>query len=116
MTEPKDWWDYPEVEAWLTRCREVLAPMVDKSAIGMAIIGSKPDPKIAVELGYSILLDKPIVLVVPEGVAIPDHLNRVADYIIPLTPNDPEFTNAVTTALEYLAERGFMAGGTERTP
>lgn len=57
---------------------------IDSSAFVVSLFPSsgEPDVKYAVELGLSILLDKPILVVVPQGVRIPAHLEQVADRIV----------------------------------
>ena len=44
--------------------------------------GSEADVKQAVEIGLAILMDKPIIVVVPQGRTIPGKLGRVADYVV----------------------------------
>lgn len=110
MTEHRDIWDNldPETEAWLKHCREELLPMIDGSAFTIQIVPNEPDPKIAVELGYSILLDKPIILVAPDDREIPRQLRKVADWIIPFDPENPKMVDQLTTALDSLKEQGLL--------
>jgi hypothetical protein len=59
-----------------------LPDKIRDSAIVCSLVPEKPDAKYAVELGMSLMLDKPIVLVVPPGRRVPERLVRVADLII----------------------------------
>lgn len=107
MTE-RDWSEHPEAKKWLAHARDELVPMIADSALTMTLVPDEPDPKVAVELGYSILLDKPIVLVVPEGRTIPEHLARVADMVIPMPTDVAAFTVAMNEAMVELEERGLL--------
>ncbi len=50
---------------------------------------SEPDVKLAVELGLSILLDKPLVLLAWPGRPVPRRLRRCADHVIEME-HDPD--------------------------
>lgn len=98
----------PEIDAWLEHCRTELIPMIADSAFSIQIASSEPDPKIAVELGYMILLDKPLIVVVPEGVEISKHLLKAADYVMPFNTDSATFVIALTEALAFLQEQGLL--------
>lgn len=60
-----------------------LIPKLDSSACSLTLVPEGPsDIKFAVELGLSIMMDKPIIAVVPPGRVIPSHLLRVADEVV----------------------------------
>lgn len=68
---------------WERHVREGLIPKLHNSALGISVVpAGDVDAKFAVELGLLIMLDKPIIAVVPPGVDIPPKLARVADHII----------------------------------
>lgn len=72
-------------ERWEQAAREDLAPKVASSAYVMAIAAAGDvDPKQALEIGYAILLDKPIVVVVPAGREVPPGLARLARRVVRL--------------------------------
>jgi hypothetical protein len=80
-------WDTEEGNAYVTRVRTELVPMIEGSAVGVSIVPTNPedvDVKFAVELGLMIMMDKPICLVVQPGTEIPERLKRVADEIVML--------------------------------
>jgi hypothetical protein len=82
VAEP-DWMDDPEAQAWARRVLDDLVPKLDGSAFTVSLIPTGPaDVKFAVELGMTIMLDKPIIAVVQTGTQIPEHLARVADEIV----------------------------------
>jgi hypothetical protein len=57
---------------------------IDGSAFVVSLFPSsgEPDVKYAVELGLSIMLDKPILVVAMPGAKIPNHLAQVADRLV----------------------------------
>jgi hypothetical protein len=62
------------------------------------------DVKFAVELGFSIMLDKPIIAVVMAGTQVPAKLLKIADEIIEAPANmnldgDPEFGARMAAAI-----------------
>jgi hypothetical protein len=75
----------PDFKAWAKEVKENLVPKLEQSPITISIAPRGPgDIKYAVELGLSILMDKPIILAVMPGTTIPDKLRRVADEIVEL--------------------------------
>ena len=65
--------------------REELLPRLEESAFVLSLAPSgKPDAKYCIELGFSIMLDKPILVVAPEGYPVPERLRRAADEVIEL--------------------------------
>jgi hypothetical protein len=81
MTEQRD---DPSFDAWEEHVREELIPMLADAAVTISMVpqGGKTDIKFAVELGLSIMLDKPIIALVEPGTSIPNALARVADEIV----------------------------------
>ena len=57
------------------------------------------DAKFAVELGLSIMLDKPLILVVAPGTRIPDRLVRVADAIVEGELSSPDLRERLNDAV-----------------
>lgn len=62
--------------------RETLTNMSKSSAVISFAPAGKPDVKFCVELGMSVMLDKPIVVVIAVGQVVPGKLRKVADEII----------------------------------
>lgn len=80
-----DVWETPETRAWVQHVLDTLAPKIEASQATVSIVPNRgTDVKFAVELGFSIMYDKPIILAVFPGTEIPDHLRRVADEIVDL--------------------------------
>lgn len=82
-----DWDEDPDIKAWLERADRELAPKIRESATTVSIFPSsgETDPKFAIELGYSIMLDKPIILAVQPGQKVPAKIALCADEIIEFT-------------------------------
>ena len=98
--------------AWLDYAAHVidsLVPMTSKSKVIISLVPSGPsDVKFAVELGMSIMMDKPIVLLVTPGAKVPDHLRRAADAIIEGSLSDPNLPGRVNDVLRDLVDRGII--------
>lgn len=101
------WWDNPEFRAYAARCREKLQPMVEQSHISVALVppNGEVDVKLAVELGYMILLDKPIIAVIPPGTPVPLKLAKVADEIVEGDLRDPTMPARLREAVDRLAKK-----------
>jgi hypothetical protein len=92
----------PEWDAYCTHVREELIPMITDSAVTVSLVPSngKPDVKFAVELGFMIMLDKPIIAVVPPGTKVPLKLVKVADEIVEGDISDPDFQDRFHAAID----------------
>jgi hypothetical protein len=79
-----DPWNDPEAKAWVARTHEKLIPMIDKSAYVMSLVPNdgEADVKFAVELGFCIMMNKPILAIARPGTVISPKLAKVADKII----------------------------------
>ena len=96
-----DWTDNDEFKTW---ARGVLDDMVPKMAgsayvITIAPEGGTTDVKIAVELGYAILLDKPLIVFAPKGRHVAERLLRIADHVITGEMDTPEGRQAMNEQL-----------------
>jgi hypothetical protein len=78
-----DYENDPQFIAWAKRVKEELVPKIDSSACTISLVPEgEVDVKFAVELGLSIMLDKPIIVVVRPGTKVPDKLALVAADIV----------------------------------
>lgn len=95
-------------DAWTKQVRDELVPKIRGSDfVASLFTGGEADIKFAVETGLSILLDKPIIVVVPPGVALPDKLVRVADRIVEADVDSFELTaERISDAMDELAQEG----------
>jgi nucleoside 2-deoxyribosyltransferase len=76
-------WEDPDYDAWEQRVREAVVPVMERAAVAITLIpGTRADVRFAVELGLSIMLDKPIIALVQPGMKIPNALAAVAAEIV----------------------------------
>jgi hypothetical protein len=81
--QPYDPYEDPTFLAYAKRVRRELIPKLEASSITVSLIPEgETDVKFAVELGLSIMMDKPIIAVVKPGVKMPNKLALVADRIV----------------------------------
>lgn len=85
-------WDEPGYEEWEAKIRERVIPMLQDTAVTVSLLPQgEIDIKFAVELGLSIMMDKPIIALVKPGMHIPDGLANVAKEIVEVDiPGDPD--------------------------
>ncbi|WP_142282902.1 hypothetical protein [Mycobacterium aquaticum] len=100
MPDTDDPFDTPEFRDYARRVRTELIPKLRDSAASISLVPNGPtDVKFAVELGLSIMLDKPIVAVVPPGTKVPAKLVAVADRIVEGDLNDRTLADRLNTAI-----------------
>lgn len=100
MTEKP--WDEPPVQAWMKSVLEDMAPKLRASACSISLVpDNEGDVKFWVELGASIMMDKPIIAVVFHGRQVPEKLRLVADEVVVLEEGvSPEASAEFRAALE----------------
>lgn len=93
----------PAVVAWLEEAGKEVLPKIKDSVLSIAsYAGSDPNAQSAVEIGFTLLLGKPLMIVVSPGSRVPDGLAKAA-YAIIEAPGDPEkLTVAIQAVLEQL--------------
>ena len=96
----EDLFGTPEWKDLAQDARERLEPMMRDSAVACSIYTGKVDPKMALETGYMIMLDKPIIVLVKPGMKVPLKLARVADEIVEGELSDPTLSDRLKAAME----------------
>jgi hypothetical protein len=82
-TSTEAWESTVEGMGFIKAATEDALPKIKASGLTIQIApGDDPDAKIAVELGFTVLLGKPIILVVPPGRDVPAGLLRLADRVV----------------------------------
>lgn len=108
MSDPftdKEW------ERYADRVLGDLIPKLRDSAVVVSLVPrGRADVKLAVELGFSIMLDKPIIAVVQPGTPIPAKLMAVADAVIEGSANDPTLQDRLRVALTELLGKDWSRG------
>lgn len=75
-----------DFNAWAKDVQDDLVPKLEQSGVVLQLVPTGPtDIKFAVELGLSIMMDKPIIALVHEGTVVPAKLLAVADKVITYT-------------------------------
>jgi len=89
------------------RVRSDLIPKIENSAMTVSLVmEGEPDVKFAIELGFTIMVDKPLVAVVPAGRPIPEKLAHVVDLFIE-DPGDPKIlAERIKEAMLEMRRRG----------
>ena len=95
----------PEWAEYSDHVKENLIPMIRDSAVAVSLVSDQLDPKLAIETGYMILMDKPIILAVTPGSKIPSKLALVADEIVEVDLDDPSFSDRLREAIERVAAK-----------
>jgi nucleoside 2-deoxyribosyltransferase len=94
--------DY-DFEQWKSHVLKNVVPKIENSNVFVSILSDfKTDAKFAVEIGFAIMYDKPIVVVVKPGVKVPDKLVRIADRIVELDVNDEDSRNRLAENIRDL--------------
>lgn len=110
MAEHDEVLNDPEFKAWAAHVAENVAPKMKASALTVTLVPkSESDIKYAVELGLSIMMDKPIITVCEVGQVLPDKLIRVSDKIVEVDwRGNPEGAHeAIGLAMtDLIAEKG----------
>lgn len=93
-------WNDPIWRQWTERVLEEMLPKLSQSAINVSIApGDEGDVKFWVELGASIMLDKPIIVVVEPGREVPGKLRQVADRIVAIDLSTEDGQKQLTEAI-----------------
>lgn len=102
----RDPWQHPDIKAWVASTQKKLPGMIRDSAVVMSLVPTGiPDVKYAVELGMSIMMDKPLVCVVRPGTKVPEHLVRCADLIIECNMEDEADKERLAEQLNKFMEK-----------
>lgn len=94
---------------WIEHQMDEVIPQLSSSAMTIQLLPDeegKIDPAFCLQLGASIMLDKPIVAVAIEGRDIPPKLQMIADEIVTLPDGvSPEGAEQMQTAIERIGKK-----------
>lgn len=85
-------YDDPEFEEFAEAVQEDLYPKIESSALVMTLFAGPVDVKLALEMGFALLMDKPIVVAKFPGTTLSEKLMKVADIVIDYDPTNPNNT------------------------
>lgn len=86
----------PEWNTFVRDVKKGLIPKIRDSAYVASFVPERADGtdvKFAIELGFSIMMDKPIIAIVTPGAKLPKKLAEIAEVIVEGDINDPEGTS-----------------------
>lgn len=94
-------------DKWVEHVRSETVHKMNESAFVMQLVqeSDKMDIKFAVEVGLSIMLDKPILAVAAPGVTIPRKLRKVADVVIYADIDTEAGRHTLSREIENFIER-----------
>jgi hypothetical protein len=101
-----DWERDPEWLEFVDHVRRETMEGIAGSGVVVSLApgpGAEGDVKYAVELGLSIMLDKPLLVVVTPGVEVPPKLRAVADEVVEADVDLEQGQRAVAEALKRIA-------------
>ena len=103
-----DPWRDPNMKLWVQNVLDDMVPKMEGSACVMSLVpgNREADVKFWVELGASIMMDKPILAIVLDEEPIPPKLEMIADEIVRL----PEGANLESSEVLAAAVQRMMAG------
>lgn len=102
-----DWANDPAAKVWIEHVLSDMVPkMKDSAVVAQLIPGDEGEVKFWVELGASIMMDKPIVAVAFEGRSVPKKLRMIADEIVVLPEGmNPEGAEEFKAALNRVLDK-----------
>jgi hypothetical protein len=83
MTQ-RDFWQEPSAKAWVHHVLDDMVPKLESSALVAMLVPDdrEGDVKFWVELGASIMMNKPIIAIVFTDAEVPPKLASIADEIV----------------------------------
>jgi hypothetical protein len=95
---------------YFEHARREMFPKLKASALSMVLLGD-PDPKLCLELGASILFNKPIIVLVPAGREVPLSLRTIANKIVEIsTPPTEADGLAIKRAINEMVKAAAFRG------
>ena len=94
-------------QAFIKTVNEGLVPQLRDSAFVASLVPTPEDvdAKFAVELGLSLMFDKPIIAIATDGRVIPDSVRRIAAIVLDVDLGTDEGQAALKRAVEELSAR-----------
>lgn len=91
-------------ENFKAHVKENLIPQIEGSSLFVTIVPSgEVDIKFAIELGLSIMYDKPLIAVIPPGRKISEKLARVVDRFVEFDVNDASQHDRLAAVISEVA-------------
>lgn len=92
---------------WGKKATDATLPKLKESNVflGLATMNYAKDPLCVLQIGYAMMLDKPIMLIADRSQPIPKKLLKIADQIEYANLEDPKDVERATQALIAFAEK-----------
>lgn len=104
----------PEFIAFAERALAELLPKLRDSHVVISLVPkTAADVKLAIETGFAVFLDKPIIAVVPPGAVISSKLAKIADRIIELDWQGEEGVKLLGARIGEAADEIFGPDGND---
>jgi hypothetical protein len=106
--EYDDAWQDPSAKRWVRHVLDEMAPKLADSALSISMVPDdrEGDVKFWVELGASIMMDKPIVAVIFNDQPVPEKLKLVANEIVRCPEGvTPEASEKLTAAIHRVMKQ-----------
>ncbi|HEY5787684.1 MAG TPA: hypothetical protein VIT65_23210 [Microlunatus sp.] len=79
----------PDFKAFAAEVHAHLIPMIMGSSASISLLPQgEADVKYAIELGLTLMLDKPLIIIAPKGRVVPERLARAADAVLEIDWED----------------------------
>lgn len=104
-------WEHPDAVRYAQDFKERVLPEMKSSAMVVPLLSSRGDVDVrqATEMGYALLLDKPMIVAIEPGTPVPGKLAQIADAIIEVDLADAARSSAsIHAALDDLTARGVI--------
>ena len=88
--EYEDAWEQAKKDGFIDYMKENLGHLAESTMVLSIHPKEDIDVKFACEIGYSVLLGKPIVLAIAKGTEISDKMKLIADHIVEMDWDTPE--------------------------
>lgn len=105
---PGDPWDDPLAQRWARDVLDNMAPKLRESAVAISLVPEDRtgDVKFWVELGATIMMDKPVIAVMLGDAPLPPRLAKIADEIVRCPHGiDPSASVEVAEAIKRVVGR-----------
>jgi hypothetical protein len=96
----------PDWDRFVKDATDNMLPKLSLSGVGLVLVpDSKTDVKSAVQPGFMVTRDKPVLADIEPRVQVPDKLRAVAEAIVIGNPQDPDFQDKFNAAMERMLPR-----------
>lgn len=97
----RDLTDRPDWQEWSGKILDEIVPNLERSRTAMILYSGTHEPKQAIEIGYAVLLGKPIIVAYMPGQEPPWGLKKIANYVIEADTSTEESKAAFARKLAH---------------